>query len=257
MNLPPEISSDLGHSTAEKPADTIFSGLSQIIQSVSVLQTQVAELEQLRCLSLVHVAQFKSDHELIASSYRRLRILLQQDPTSLRCLAAPNPLSSTDLKFRFTASLASEVTPDSLKLRHSLSTGNVLCSVQFSPDGDVIACADRKSLYLFSTSGGLLTQADLPGDPADCSTADPPRRLRFSPAGKLITMGTSNQAIALFSTETSQFLTILNGHEATVTALLFSGNARILDSGGSDGIVSLWDISTLRLLRQIRRTPHT
>jgi WD40 repeat protein len=251
MNLPAEFSGTLGNSTAEKPADTIFSGLSQVIQSVSVLKGHISELEQLRCLSLIHVAQFKADHELITASYRRLRVLLQQDQASSRSLAAPNPPARTDLKFRFAA--APDVPANPLKLCFSLTTGSVLCSVQFSPDGEVIACADSRALYLFSETGGLLTQAELPGDPAGCAAADPPRRLRFSPGGKIVAIPIPKSTIALFSVETSQFLPVLNGHQASVTSLLFSEDARVLYSGGADGTLSLWDVSALRLMRQ---NPH-
>jgi WD40 repeat protein len=249
MNLLASISDTLGTSTVEQPADAIFTALSQVTQAVSVLQNQIAELEQLRCLSLIHASQFRSDCEFMSASYRRLRLILQHDPNPSIPQLDSNPLVCHDFRFRQTAP---ESSSDTLKLRYALRTSDIVCSVQFSVTGELFACADKKFLYLFSESGALLRQCDLPGDPGDCVSFLSPRRLRFSNGGKFIAIAAQRNAIAIFSLEKSAFVGMLNGHQSDVNSLIFASDSRVLYSGGSDGVVFMWDLATFQVVRQLR-----
>jgi WD40 repeat protein len=242
----------LGTSTSRQPADAIFTLLSQVSQAVSVLRSEIADLERLRCLSLIHASQFTSDCEFLTASYHRLRLLLQREADTARPTLAENPLHSTNFKFRFTSSPNSKLPSDSFKLRHALKIDNIIASVQFSPNGELFACADKKILYLFSESDATLRQFDLPGDSSESSTFLSPRRLRFSKGGKILAISAQKNSIAMFSLENSNFVGILNSHQAVVNTLLFSCDSGVLYSGGIDGSVFVWDVSSFQMVRQLK-----
>jgi WD40 repeat protein len=243
MSVPSDIFAELGKSTAVKPAEGIFNVLDQVSQAITILQTQNAELEHLRNLSVIHLMQFKDDYEIMVESYRRLRALSQQDQPP-----PANPFVSSDFKFRFTAHLSSEMRPDSLRLRCSLFTNSVVCSIQFAPDGSMFAFADRKFVYVNSESGDLIRKIDMPPGGVEL----PPRCLRFSTRGSVLAVCAASNAIALFVVDTGRLAASLVGHEASITSLLFSGDSQLLYSGGFDGRMICWDLSTFRAIRQRR-----
>lgn len=137
-------------------------------------------------------------------------------------------------------------------LRYALKSDSVLCSIQFNKDGDVFAFANGKYVYLVKTEDGSLSETfDIPQDPMN-----PPklhtRAICFSPNSKYLAISGQSNNVILFSIEAHSVISIFTGHSNTVSSLAFSKDGHYLFSGGFDGRVCKWDLTTNSLANFIR-----
>lgn len=152
-------------------------------------------------------------------------------------------------------------------------TGEVL-TVEFSPDGQLIASGGRDAVKLwdvrtgreirtfsgtnaaFSPDGSTLVTGSI-GQIDFVKTWDVRTgKLRqsfsghestvfavdFSPDGRMIASGGYDRTVRLWSASTGGGLKTLTGHEGTVLAIAFSPDSRTLATSGLDGTVRLWDV---------------
>jgi WD40 repeat protein/uncharacterized caspase-like protein len=73
----------------------------------------------------------------------------------------------------------------------------------------------------------------------------------FSPDGTIVASVGSDPAIKLWETSTGRLLRTLSGHSDDVYSLAFSPDGRVLVSGSRDDTIKLWEASTGRLLRTL------
>ena len=66
----------------------------------------------------------------------------------------------------------------------------------------------------------------------------------FSPDGKTITSGSSDNTIRLWDVSTGTEIRTLQGHTDDVNSVAFSPDGKTIASGSSDGTVKLWDVAT-------------
>jgi hypothetical protein len=71
-----------------------------------------------------------------------------------------------------------------------------------------------------------------------------------SPDGKL-TASARDQVITILDAQTGKEIASLRGHTATVSALDFSPDGKMLASGSLDKTVALWELGTFQLLRKL------
>jgi WD40 repeat protein len=158
------------------------------------------------------------------------------------------PLTSLRFQPRFQIGPESRFSPASFTLKFALSIGSPISSVQFSPDGETLAFADHKTVYICNESGTVIQLFDLP----DSQTEIPPRCLRFSTDGRLLAVSSQPHSISVFSLFENRLLTVLSTHESEVTSLLFSVDSQSLFSADTDGFVLMWDLSSFQVVRHLR-----
>jgi hypothetical protein len=123
---------------------------------------------------------------------------------------------------------------------------NTICSLAFSPDGNVLATAsDDHDVKLWSVGGDWKLTVTLPGTEVFRSVA-------FSPDGKWIVAGGGSGAITVWDAATHLEVRKLTGHTNAVTCLMFSSDGRTLASASWDETVKLWDPVSGREMRTLR-----
>ena len=73
----------------------------------------------------------------------------------------------------------------------------------------------------------------------------------FSPDGKTLASGSTDETIKLWDASSGKLLRTLNGHSETVTSVAFSPTGKTLASGSADQTIKLWDASSGKLLRTL------
>ncbi|MEG3956800.1 WD40 repeat domain-containing protein, partial [Microcoleus sp. herbarium2] len=77
----------------------------------------------------------------------------------------------------------------------------------------------------------------------------------FSPNGKLLATGSSDNTVKLWDTSTGKEIKTLTGHTKPVYRVSFSPNGKLLATGSADNTVKLWDTSTGKEIKTL--TGHT
>ena len=71
--------------------------------------------------------------------------------------------------------------------------------------------------------------------------------IKFSPEGKTIASGGTDNTIKLWDVATSTLKDTLEGHTHWVNSVVFSTDGKTIASGGGDNTIKLWDIATSTL----------
>jgi WD40 repeat protein len=132
--------------------------------------------------------------------------------------------------------------------RHVLSFprhGESYRSLEFSPDGRLLALSDRHALYLVeSASGQRFRELPLGEHWVDS--------LAFAPDNRTLAVGDAGSpaAIHIWDLPTGKQIRTLRGHRDSVETLVFSPGGTFLLSGSRDGTVLSWDIAAVLRRRQ-------
>jgi hypothetical protein len=118
-------------------------------------------------------------------------------------------------------------------------------SVEFSPDGRLLASASTNKTLLWGVEDGQLRRT-LVGHTRAVSS------VRFSPDGRLLASGSEDETVRLWQVEDGQLRRTLEGHmdDYAVNSVGFSPDGRLLASGSEDETVRLWQVED----GQLRRT---
>ena len=117
--------------------------------------------------------------------------------------------------------------------------------IAFSPRGDIIAGAQPGEIVLWDATDGK-TLIALPQPEGN----QKPFALRFSPCGRYLVSGSwwqrglKQMPIRLWAVATGENLHTFYGHTTDVQCIAFSPDGRLMATGGHDGIILLWDVST-------------
>ncbi|KAF8544991.1 WD40-repeat-containing domain protein [Trichophaea hybrida] len=118
--------------------------------------------------------------------------------------------------------------------------GLMVCSVAFSPDGQLLASASFDNKVLL---WDLSTGATIGGIHGHSSYEEFPwvSPVMFSPDSKLLASGSHDGTVRLWDPFTVSSHGILEGHSSSISAVAFSPDGNLLASGSYDKTIMLWD----------------
>lgn len=123
------------------------------------------------------------------------------------------------------------------KLIRDLATPTPVWSLNFSPDGHELLCAQwSREALLWNLDTDSPPRA-IVGGPLHVWSAV------FSGDGATVATVSSDQTVRLWDTATLQRRTILHGHNSEVWCAAFSPDGKLLATGGKDQSVKLWPVA--------------
>ncbi len=128
-------------------------------------------------------------------------------------------------------------------------TFNVIWSVAFSPDGNLLAAGGINGEVRFwrlKDGQQVLTLA---------GHTDWVSSVTFSPDGKLFVSGSHDRTIKFWDINTGRCLKTILAHDDMVWSVAFSPDGKLLASAGKDHLVRLWEVSSGQCLQTL--TGHT
>ena len=262
----------------------VESAINEVSSAICKIQSSISDLTRVRDKCRIHIQQYDSDYKALQGIYESMKQRmsanedfndvvsqsqnkqLQQsgiqgkngrDDSTVSNISGngssydmipsePSQMSIVDIQW--------EIKPPTnlfnVRLRFALSTPAVLCSVQFDPQGKCIAFSDGKLLHVISSeNGALMYSVEIPRSVSRNELHT--RVIRFSHDGRLIAVSSMSSSVSIISTETRKCIGSLEGHKKTVSSLLFLKNNRLI-SGSYDGLLCVWDLQTMSLVKALQ-----
>ena len=118
-----------------------------------------------------------------------------------------------------------------------LGKGKISGGIAYSPDGTRLAVSSSIGIWIYDAhSGQELTL--ISGHRGRVNSVS------FSPDGKTIASGSSDETVRLWDVETGIEKRRFIGHTGNVLSVSFSPDGKTIASGGRDGTIHLWDVET-------------
>lgn len=126
-------------------------------------------------------------------------------------------------------------------LKHS----DIVNSVVFNPDGNLLATSSGNNIYLWNIKNGeLLCKFSEHKNKVNC--------LAFSPDGKMLASGSQDRTVKFWNVDTGKLILSCDKHVKSVTCINFSPLGNKLVSGSRDGVIRIWDSKTGLLQRELK-----
>ena len=149
----------------------------------------------------------------------------------------------------FNETAPSVPTPTTPEFRPEVQVVSPIASLQFSPDGSVLAVGGYREVRLVDPNSGKVL-GTLAGH------ADYVRSIAFSPDGKMIAAAggapQSEGEIKIWDIQSHQLLRTMRGHKDCIYSVAWSPDGKVIASGSYDRMVKLWDASTGKELRNLQ-----
>ena len=117
--------------------------------------------------------------------------------------------------------------------------------IEYSPDGTLLAVASSIGTWIHDAATGQELEL-LTGHTARVKC------VAFSPDGKTLASGGTDQIIRLWDTQTGILRQSLTGHTSSVSSVVFGSDGTSLASGSSDNTIRLWDAQTGELQKTLK-----
>ncbi len=129
-------------------------------------------------------------------------------------------------------------------------SGRSITALEISPEGRYIAFASAdKKIHLFDLREG--TDTELKSSRSQIAVA------RFSADGRYLAAAGSSKSIFLWEVSSGQLRAELKGHDGEIVELAFNDEEGSIISIGRDRRMIIWDISSMKPLRQVELEART
>eukprot|EP01028_Stygiella_incarcerata_P000409 TRINITY_DN104_c0_g1_i1.p1 TRINITY_DN104_c0_g1~~TRINITY_DN104_c0_g1_i1.p1 ORF type:complete len:969 (-),score=295.10 TRINITY_DN104_c0_g1_i1:144-3050(-) len=136
-----------------------------------------------------------------------------------------------------------------LRYAHLKTSGVVVSpkgNISYDRSGHFILCPALKDIIVWNMRTGMEVRRFHVSDEHDVTS------LELSPDGRILAAGCENGDIVVFSYDSGEIMTTLQGHRGSVLCLRFDRVGTNLASGGNDTNVILWDVVGERGLCTLR-----
>ena len=106
----------------------------------------------------------------------------------------------------------------------------------FSPDDQTFASTQNNNVFLWDISTGDVLESGQHEDSVNS--------IVFSPEGRMIASGSSDNTIRLWDAATGQIKNILTDHRDSVYSVSFTPDSSTLFSGSADKTIRVWDVAS-------------
>jgi WD40 repeat protein len=120
-----------------------------------------------------------------------------------------------------------------LKKIRKIKTSLPIKALALSPDGKLVAIVQENMIKIYSVYSKTISIIH-------CESYTGINCLSFSPDGKIIASGSSENKILLWSVSEKSLLKTLDGHDNYINSIVFSNDGTSLVSGDNHGVVRLW-----------------
>lgn len=146
------------------------------------------------------------------------------------------------------------------ELHKTLKHDSVVCCVEFSIDGKMLATGSNWTTLIYDTVTGDVQYVLNSGDNTFKSGEELKnkpdsnnigaedlyiRAVGFSPCGRYLANGTEDKIIRIWDLKEKKLIKMLKGNEQDIYSLKFTANGKKLVSGSGDKTVRVWDVSKL------------
>ena len=263
--------------------------LSRYYDSIFKLQNEITELQNFRDNAKIMLLQYEDDLEYISNYKKFLTQQVQKlNPNSQLTLAHQqfgtqvgqqtgyqqqqaysqqsdfssqqyqnNSQQQSEIKnseIRWDVETTPDLVPyynkNTVSLRYMINASSVICSVQFDPTGNFFAFSDPHYLRIVNVqTGQIICTAEM-----NCGQRQGndmhSRAIKFSPNGQFIAVAIAPKSIGIYSIVKQAMIRTLDGHQRTVSTLLFTTDSKYLISGGGDGMIIMWDMTTFQIVKK-------
>lgn len=134
------------------------------------------------------------------------------------------------------------------KIRNSITLDNSPVEVRFSIDGTKLAVLQRDhTVVILNRSFEKLCQYSEPFGIYE---------ITWSNSSNYIACSLPNGNIQIVNINESRVVQVLKGHRTAATVLEFDPTGKYLAVGSNEGIVSIWELSTMICIRTFTKTDH-
>jgi len=124
---------------------------------------------------------------------------------------------------------------ESINLHYILDCVQNVRSLDFSPDGQILAVASGSHVYLYQVAGWK-PFVQLKGHSATVNAVD------FSPDGQYVVTGADDATVRIWQVSNGELLVTMRGHTNQITDVAFSPGGQIIVSAARDNTARLWQV---------------
>jgi WD40 repeat protein len=203
---------------------SVFSTLTLALATFSSIQYQRAEIDQVKAL------QGAADARFATNRYELDSLLLSLDAAKrFQSLIWINSDSQQQAEMRTTLGQSLYWTREQNRLA---GHQDIVQSVQFSPDGQMLATASYdNTAKLWRSNGTLITTLE--------GHTQPVMSVSFSPDGQMVATASQDGTVRLW-THTGKFLREIKAHVQGVFSVQFSPNGQTIVTSSEDRTAKLW-----------------